>query len=459
MLRRALLALVACVALGGSAFMAAAAQAETGGTLNVWGTSDITDSHMLGEIEKGFTKEEEGVPLSERFNINYTAVGSGAAITHVIEEEKGEGAGEGKAKVDLVIVHSPPVEEKLWGTIAGGPYSLEARGRSIFYNSYVVAGSTTDPVGVEANHHENVIEAFYAIALAGKAGHATFLTRNDESGTNVKEQEIWFEVAEAHPGMIEMESAGTKRDRPKSTETWYDTQGNSHPTQGNSLRNTNTCAEGAGAGNGCYTLVDKGTFSWLAGGGGPDEIPDLKPVVEGSEASLPNKQGELTNPFHAYLLKGSPHPEGAKRLMNFLVSKKFQEETVPSFPAPGENGFEPDAFPSIASSSIPTSSAPGGKINIGAKFVYPPPVAKPIEGMSVHLMESVGCTGTYVAASVSPQTTSASGEVEFKEVLFSGGFGATCYALKTEDYVDTALNTLFTENLNKKLGANEGKVL
>ena len=76
MLRRAFV-LTACLAVGACGALATTASAKKAPRieLNVWGTSDITDSRLLSELIK--PKFEKAFP---EYGIEYTAVGSGAAI-------------------------------------------------------------------------------------------------------------------------------------------------------------------------------------------------------------------------------------------------------------------------------------------------------------------------------------------------------------------------------------------
>jgi tungstate transport system substrate-binding protein len=434
--RRIFTVLVASLTVCGFAVMATAAQAKKAARieLNVWGTSDITDSQLLSELIK--PKFEKAY---KEYGIEYTAVGTGAAINKAIEKENAPVESE---RVNLIIVHSPTLEKAFWEN----GHSVEARGHSVWFNTYVIPGPTADPAGVEAADPHNAVGAFIKIYEAGKAGKATFVSRNDESGTNTKEQEIWRQAHEADAA-VEVHEVAAKRFVPYeggSLAKWYKETGE---TQGENLKTTNACAPTEG----CYTLVDKGTYLWQSSHG---EAPNLKIVSQQNEASAPGGLSELTNPFHAYIVKNAPHQAGAEDLMKFLVSEKFQEE-VAKFPkSASEKSFTPDAFPGLLSSEMPTTATPSSKITVSATFVYPPPVPPGIEGMEVHLMQSVNCNKKY--SEVATQSThligSQAGGVEFTEVPF--GTKKTCYAMETTGFLDTASNieTLFAAHLNTDLG-------
>jgi len=104
-----------------------------------------------------------------------------------------EGAGTGatleKAKsgnFDMVIVHARQLEDKF---IADG-FGVDRR--DIMYNDFVILGPEGDPAKIKGMKHADA--AFAQIALYG----ATFVTRGDNSGTHVKEVEVW-DKAGMHP--------------------------------------------------------------------------------------------------------------------------------------------------------------------------------------------------------------------------------------------------------------------
>jgi len=440
MLRRYMPVLVACVTVCGFALIATVAQAKTPARieLNVWGTSDVSDSELLSQLIKPKFEAQ-----FKEYGIEYTAVGSGAAINKAIEKENAATLSE---RVNMIIVHSPSSEKPFWE----GGHSVEARGRSVWYNAYVIPGPTSDPAGAEPSDRHNAVGAFIKIYEAGGKGKATFVSRNDESGTNTKEQEIWRQAHEADPA-LEVHEVAAKRFVPWESghvPAWYKETGE---TQGSNLQTTNACAPTEG----CYTLVDKGTYLWQSSHG---ETPNLKIVTQENEAAAPGGISELTNPFHAYIVKNAPNQVGAEDLMKFLTSEKFQEE-VAKFPKSAtEKSFTPDAVPGLVSSELPKTAPPNSKITVKAAFVYLPPVAQATEGMEVKLVQSVGCTKTYIAvSSVSPQLThivgAQAGAVEFTGVPF--GNTKTCYAVENPDYSDTAatIATLLTRHLNTALGS------
>jgi tungstate transport system substrate-binding protein len=104
---------------------------------------------------------------------------TGVRVTHV-------GAGTGKAlelartgDFDLVMVHARALEDRF---VAEG-YGFDRR--DIMYNDFVILGPASDPAGISGER-----SAAAAMAKIAKA-RALFVTRGDNSGTHVKEQEIW----------------------------------------------------------------------------------------------------------------------------------------------------------------------------------------------------------------------------------------------------------------------------
>ena len=84
--------------------------------------------------------------------------------------------------VDAILVHSRAAEDKFLDAGYG------THRREIMYNDFVFIGPSDDPAGVsEAN---SAADAFLAIANAT----ASFISRGDDSGTHMKEQNLWSEA-------------------------------------------------------------------------------------------------------------------------------------------------------------------------------------------------------------------------------------------------------------------------
>src|SRR5262245_6966730 len=115
--RRARAVAAALVVGLASLFVVAQASAST---VIVQGTTDIRDAGLLEEvIEPGF---HAAYP---QYELKYIAVGTGQAITNAK-------AGQG----DALVTHAPTQEK----TFVEEGYSLEPRGRAVFYSDYVIPG-------------------------------------------------------------------------------------------------------------------------------------------------------------------------------------------------------------------------------------------------------------------------------------------------------------------------------
>jgi tungstate transport system substrate-binding protein len=102
-------------------------------------------------------------------------VGTGQALTLA-----------GRGEADLVLAHSPPVEEEFMAR-GGGVVR-----RQLMVNDFIVVGPASDKAAVRRCGSGR--EAFAAIARSG----AAFVSRGDESGTHLLEKRLWT-AAESKP--------------------------------------------------------------------------------------------------------------------------------------------------------------------------------------------------------------------------------------------------------------------
>ena len=148
---------------------------------------------------------------SSKYNVKteVIAVGTGKAIRMA---KKGE--------ADLLFVHDPFREKKF---IAEG-YGVNRR--VVMHNTFVVLGPAEDPAGTRSS--KKAVDAFELIAENG----SPFVSRGDDSGTNIRELDIW-------------DDAGIN---PKGKGWYFET--------GGKMGDTLIVADEKKA----YTLCDKGTF-------------------------------------------------------------------------------------------------------------------------------------------------------------------------------------------------------
>jgi tungstate transport system substrate-binding protein len=125
------------------------------------GTIGPIDSGIVAALEAQFEKET-GI------RVRHVGAGTGEALK--IAE---------KGNVDLVMVHAKSLEEKF---VASG-FGTERI--PFMYNDFVIVGPAADPAGVKGM--KSATAALQQIAAKG----ALFISRGDNSGTHVAEQELW----------------------------------------------------------------------------------------------------------------------------------------------------------------------------------------------------------------------------------------------------------------------------
>jgi tungstate transport system substrate-binding protein len=119
------------------------------------------DAGIIDALEAAFTKKT-GIP------VRHVGAGTGATL----DQAK-------SGQFDIVIVHARALEDKF---VADG-FGIDRR--DVMYNDFVILGPASDPAKVKGE--KLATEAFKKIAAA----KALFISRGDNSGTDVKEKEIW----------------------------------------------------------------------------------------------------------------------------------------------------------------------------------------------------------------------------------------------------------------------------
>jgi tungstate transport system substrate-binding protein len=124
-------------------------------------TTSTQDTGLLDILVPAFEK-------SSGYKVKTIAVGTGAALAM---GERGD--------ADVLLVHAPTAEEA---------YLAKDRGLSralVMHNAFIVVGPASDPAHIKGT--TTAQDAFAAIAR----GQAPFVSRGDDSGTNVKEIALW----------------------------------------------------------------------------------------------------------------------------------------------------------------------------------------------------------------------------------------------------------------------------
>jgi len=239
-------------------------------------TTSTQDSGLLDALVPVFEKNTGAT-------VKTIAVGTGQAL-----------ALGGRGEADVVLCHAPELEKKY---VAEGTVIDR---RLVMHNDFVVVGPPADPAkvhGVSA-----AAEALRRIA----GSKATFVSRGDNSGTNILEKKLW-------------KLAGIE---PKGA-PWYFEAGQG---MGATLR---IASEKRG-----YTLSDRGTYLALKGG------LELDVLSQGDPS--------LRNVYHVMRVDPERFPKvngaGAKAFADFLVSAEAQD-IIRSFGRNkfGEPLFTPDA--------------------------------------------------------------------------------------------------------------------
>jgi tungstate transport system substrate-binding protein len=276
MQRRSMLALAL-----GAVFAApfAHAQADTqsgtqpGRPLRLSTTTSTENSGLLGYLLPAF-EAKTGI------KVNVISVGTGKAL------ELGK-----NGDVDVTLVHARALEDKF---VAEG-WGIDRR--DVMYNDFIVAGPTADPAGVKGSH--DVLAAFRKIA----SSNAKFISRGDNSGTDVMEKAYWKEIG-TRPAGTNYVSAGLG--------------------MGEVL---NMAAE-----LNAYTLTDRATY------GAYKAKTGLAIVVEGDK--------RMFNPYGIIAVNPEKHKginyKGATALIQWITSAEGQAR-IASFKPAGEQLFFPSA--------------------------------------------------------------------------------------------------------------------
>jgi tungstate transport system substrate-binding protein len=193
--------------------------------------------------------------------------------------------------VDVTLVHARQLEDKF---VAEG-WGVDRR--DVMYNDFIVVGPTSDPAGIKGSH--DVLDAFRKIASA----KVKFISRGDNSGTDVMEKGYWKE-------------AGSKP------------EGSRYVSAGLGMGEVLNMAAEMNA----YTLTDRATY------GAYKARTGLAILVEGDK--------RMFNPYGIIAVNPEKHKgvnyEGAKQLIEWITSPEGQAK-IAAFKPAGEQLFFPSA--------------------------------------------------------------------------------------------------------------------
>lgn len=243
-------------------------------------TTSVQDSGLLDALLPRF-QEETG------YVVKVIAVGTGQAL------ELGR-----RGEADVLLVHAPEAEEQFMAEGYGQLRFLVAT------NDFVIVGPADDPAHVR--EASSAVDALRRIAATG----ATWVSRDDRSGTDLLEKRLW------------QEAGIDPRDQ-----SWYITSG-----QGMGM--TLVLADQKRA----YTLSDRATFLAFR------SSISLVILTAGDPA--------LINPYHVITVNPTRfarvNARGAEAFARFLVSQVAQQ-VIASFGVDryGESLFRPALVPTV----------------------------------------------------------------------------------------------------------------
>jgi len=243
-------------------------------------TTSTQDSGLFDVLEPAF---EEAYP---QYDIKIVAVGTGEALA----------LGENK-DADVLLVHAKASEEEF---VAGG-FGIERL--DVMYNDFVIVGPADDPA--EIGDAADLPATMQAIADAGAAGTAGWVSRGDDSGTHKKELQLWeaAQIAEPTP----------------AANDWYESSGQG---MGETLRIASEQQ--------AYTLSDRATYLTQQ---------DTLDLVISREGDV-----ELLNEYGVIVVTDAKSQEGGQAFADWLLSEEGQqvvgEYGVDTF---GEPLFTPNA--------------------------------------------------------------------------------------------------------------------
>ncbi len=217
-------------------------------------TTSFQDSGLLDVLAADFERRTG-------YHLKATAVGTGAALAI--------GA---RGDADVLFVHAPDAELDFVKAGNGD------RRIFVMHNDFVLVGPTADPARVRGR---NTFDALRAIAAVG----ATFVSRGDNSGTDIFEKALW-------------KTAGVTPVRP-----WY-------VEAATGMGQTLTVASEKRA----YTLSDRGTY--------------LARRAQLSLEILVERDPPLVNLYHVITVNPAKFPKvnaaGANAFADYLVSPETQ---------------------------------------------------------------------------------------------------------------------------------------
>ncbi|WP_174549293.1 substrate-binding domain-containing protein [Cupriavidus nantongensis] len=248
--------------------------AAQAGEIRLATTTSTENSGLLKHLLPRF-EQKSGV------KVKVIAVGSGKAM------KMGE-----MGDVDVLLVHARKMEDAF---VAAG-YGVNRR--DVMYNDFIVVGPASDPAGIKGG--KDVLAGFRKLAASG----SKFISRGDNSGTDVMEKDYWKQLG------IE----------PKG-QPWY-------VNAGLGMGEVLTMAAQMPA----YTLSDRATYGAYRAKTG------LAIAIEGDP--------KMFNPYGIIAVNPARHPginyKDAMKMVEWITSKEGQD-AIAGYKVEGEQLFFPTA--------------------------------------------------------------------------------------------------------------------
>ena len=244
-------------------------------------TTSTQDSGLLDVLIPDFEKKTG-------YKVKTSAVGTGAALAI--------GA---RGDADVVLVHAPSLELDFMKQGNG------ERRLFVMHNDFIVVGPASDPAKIKG---KPVLDAFKALAAA----QAPFISRGDNSGTDVLEKSLWRQarITPAKPWYIEAATGMGQTLQIASEKT-------------------------------AYTITDRATY--LANkshlqldilNGGDPPLLNYYHVITVSPTKFPKVNAAGANAFADYLV----HPDTQKLIASFGLDKFGQQLFFPDAGKPDPSG-------------------------------------------------------------------------------------------------------------------------
>ncbi|MFB3890174.1 MAG: substrate-binding domain-containing protein, partial [Candidatus Bathyarchaeia archaeon] len=135
------------------------------GRLIISSTTSLYETGFLDAVQKAFQTKYPSLTVS------FLSQGTGIAIQTAM-----------RGDADMIMVHDPAQET----TFLTNGYGVNRK--IIAYNFFVIVGPPNDPAGVAGM---GPLDAMKQIKALGDRGLATWVSRDDGSGTNSKEKNLW----------------------------------------------------------------------------------------------------------------------------------------------------------------------------------------------------------------------------------------------------------------------------